>query len=112
MAHSFNERIRAFQDAVRMKKNPYVPFFSNDGFWRIYDAGYKLSEVVYDYDKALDALLTYAKRYDVDTFLDIGDRNPLQISEVLGNKEYIIDDEHNTLVIKEQCHMTEDDYDN
>lgn len=111
MDRSFRQRIQAFDDAVRFKKNEYVPYLDNDGFWRYYDSGYLLSEALKDYDKAKETLVAHAVKYNVDTFLDIGDRNPLQMSEALGNKEYLIDDKNNTLIVKEQCHMDADGYD-
>jgi hypothetical protein len=107
----FKERVEVVNDAVRMKKPKRVPFITIDAFWRYYDQGYKLSEALLNYQSIEDALVGYAKRYQVDGFLDIGDRNPLQATRSLGNFEYRIADENNMLEVKEQCCFSEEDYD-
>lgn len=109
---AFQERIEIFDDAVRMKKRPKrVPFVTNDAFWRYYDLGYTLSDALMDQQKVEDANIDFQKRYQFDTLLDIGDRNPLIMTRSLGNFEYGIDDVNNTLMLKEQTHFLEDDYD-
>ena len=108
----FDERVAIFQDAVRMEKPPKrVPFVTNDAFWRYHDLGYKLSEAIVDPQMIEDAVINFQKRYQFDLLLDIGDRNPMRMTRSLGNFEYGIDDENNTLFLKEQCHFMEEDYD-
>lgn len=107
----FQENLQLFRDAVQMKKTARVPFLSTDAFWRFYDAGYTISECLTSHEKLNDANCQYAERYKFDCLLDLGDRNPIQFTAKLGNEEYLIDDENNTLVIKEQNHFTEEDYD-
>lgn len=109
----FNERIEIFTDAVRMDKAPKrVPFVTNDAFWRYYDCDMKLSEAMADPQKVEDAVIEFQNRYQFDLQLDIGDRNPMVMTRSLGNFEYQIDDELNTLMLKEQCHFKAEDYDN
>ncbi|MFZ7121946.1 MAG: uroporphyrinogen decarboxylase family protein [Eubacteriaceae bacterium] len=106
------ERIEIFDDAVRMTKRPKrVPFVTNDAFWRYYDLGYKLSGALLNSKSIEDVLVEFQHRYEFDLFLDIGDRNPLQMTRSLGNYEYNIDDKNNTLILKEQCFFMEEDYD-
>lgn len=106
------ERVEIFNDAVRMKKAPKrVPFMSNDAFWRYHDLDYKLSEALLDPQSIENAVIEFQKRYNFDLLLDIGDRNPLIMTRSLGNFEYQIDDVNNTLMLQEQCHFTEADYD-
>ncbi|MCG1025883.1 MAG: hypothetical protein J5Y07_09265 [Dehalobacter sp.] len=109
----FNERIQIFDDAVRMKKRPSrVPFVTNDCLWRYYDLGMKLSEALVSTQGVEDAIIQFQQRYQFDLLLDIGDRNPLQMTRSLGNYEYLINDENNTMMVKEQCFFKEEDYDN
>ncbi|MCM1566782.1 hypothetical protein [Dehalobacter sp. 4CP] len=108
----FNERIQIFDDAVRMKKRPSrVPFVTNDCLWRYHDLGMKLSEALLSTQGVEDAVINFQKRYQFDLLLDIGDRNPLQMTRSLGNYEYLINDENNTMMLKEQCFFLEEDYD-
>lgn len=105
-------RVEIINDAVRMKKRPErVPFIATDGFWRYHDFGLKLSEALLDYQVIEDTTIQFQQRYQVDSFLDIGDRNPIQVTTSLGNHEYKFDDTNNTLSVQEQCFFTPDDYD-
>lgn len=106
----YNENLKIFHDAVQFKKPARVPFYSSDTFWRYYDAGYKLSEAVFDYRKMEDAAVKFACKYQFDSIGDIGMRNPLQVTTRLGNEEYIIDDINNTLAIKEQSCLEPEEY--
>lgn len=109
---AFEERVEIFDDAVRMKRKPKrVPFVTNDAFWRYYDLDYTLSDALMDPQKIEDANIDFMKRYQFDASLDIGDRNPLIMTRSLGNFEYQINDENNTLMLEEQNHFHEDDYD-
>lgn len=108
----YQERIEIINDAVRMKKAPArVPFATLDAFWRYQDQGYKLSEALLDQQIIEDAVIEHQNRYEFDFHLDIGDRNPLILTRSLGNFEYGIDDERNTLMLKEQCCFNREDYD-
>lgn len=94
---ALDERIKLFDDAVRMEQKPKrVPFVTNDAFWRYYDLGYTLSDALMDKQKIEDANIEFQKRYQFDAMLDIGDRNPLIMTRSLGNFEYQINDENNT----------------
>lgn len=93
------------------QKPKRVPFVTNDAFWRYYDLGYTLSDALMDKQKIEDANIEFQKRYQFDAMLDIGDRNPLIMTRSLGNFEYQINDENNTLMLAEQNHFHEDDYD-
>ncbi|MFH0730675.1 MAG: uroporphyrinogen decarboxylase family protein [Pseudomonadota bacterium] len=106
------ERLEICNDAVRMKKKPKrVPFITLDAFWRYHDSHYKLSEALMDYRDVENACIKFQNRYQFDSFLDIGDRNPLQVTRSLGNFEYRIDDDRNTLVLRDQCFFNPEDYD-
>ncbi|MDF1552939.1 MAG: uroporphyrinogen decarboxylase family protein [Deferrisomatales bacterium] len=105
------ERIDIIDDAVRMKKPKRVPFITVDAFWRYYDTGHKLSEALLNTKIMHDATIEFQKRYQHDGWLDIGARNPLQVTRSLGNYEYNIDDQNNVLMLKEQCCFKETDYD-
>ncbi|MCL1914846.1 MAG: hypothetical protein FWG10_13480 [Eubacteriaceae bacterium] len=83
-----------FIDAMEGKKKPArVPLCSNDRTGKIFDAGYKLSDCFYDYDKMDDAVYRYHERYEFDAYFDLGTRNPVKASEALKIKTLVIDDE-------------------
>lgn len=52
-----------------------------------------------------------AETYKVDIITEYGWRNPVQVTDVLGVNEYIIDEEAKIINIPDQCFMEEDDYD-
>lgn len=112
MQQKCQERVEIFQDAVRMEKRPSrIPFATNDAFWRYHDLGYKLSEALLDPATVIKANVEFVQRYGFDLSLDTGHRNPLKMTRSLGNFQYDIIDETNTLQIAEQCHFLPEDYD-
>ncbi len=106
-------RIQNFKNVVTGKgKVDHIPHFGNFWSWKYYDAGYKFSEALWDYDKMGCALEQFYKRYPMDVVYENGWRNPVQVTAVLGNEnDYIINDELYSISIKDQCYMGDDDYD-
>ena len=89
----------------------HIPHFGNMWSWKYYDAGYKFSEALYDYDKMYDAIDQFCNRYPMDVLYETGWRNPVQVTGILGNgNDYIIDDEAYSISIRDQSYMEDDDY--
>ena len=106
------ERIQLFKDAIQMGKKPQrIPYFGNIWSWKIIDAGYKLSEALYDYEVTEKVLRHVFENYKIDVLSETGWRNPVQVTSVMGNDEYIINDTANSISIKDQCFMEADEYD-
>lgn len=106
------ERIQLFKDAIRGEKKPKrVPNFGNLWSWKICDSGYKLSEALNDYAVMEKVLRHTFETYKIDTCYETGWRNPIQVTESLGNDEYIINDETNSISIDDQCFMEPEEYD-
>lgn len=105
-------RVQNFKNVITGKgKVDHIPQFGNFWSWKYYDAGYKFSEALYDYNKMYDAMDQFFKRYPMDVCYETGWRNPVQVTGVLGNKnDYIIDDEHYSISIRDQCYMDDEDY--
>lgn len=113
MAESLKqERLTLLKNAARQTgKLDRVPHLGNLWTWKIQDAGYKMSEAMFDYDIMLDVHRKCYEKYLLDTYIDLGCRNPLKVVAPVGNTEYIIDDEKNSLNVLDQCMMQADEYD-
>ncbi len=99
-------------DAIRMEKKPErTPHFSNYWTWPILDSGHKLSEALHDWRIMEEITLSFQKKYPFDLVASIGIRNPVQIVEPIGQSKYIIDDEAETINIRDVHSMDADGYD-
>lgn len=107
-----DERKDIVQRAIRGDKKPdRIPILSNVWTWKFLDAGYKLSECLYDYDKAYDACCEHHEKYEMDLYIDMGLRNPLKVTDCYGESLYHVDDETNSISIRDFNLMDDDDYD-
>lgn len=92
-------------------KIDHIPHFGHYWSWKYYDAGYKLSEALYNYDNMYDSMDQFFKRYSLDVCYDTGRRNPVQVTSILGNSnDYIIDDDVYSISIRDQSYMDDEDY--
>lgn len=92
-------------------KIDHIPHFGNYWSWKYYDAGYKFSDALYDYNKMYDAMDQFFRRYPMDVCYETGWRNPVQATGILGNSnDYIIDDDAYSISIHDQSYMDDDDY--
>lgn len=105
------ERIQLFKDAITGNNPMRPPHFGNIWSWKIYDSGHKMSEALHSYEITEKVLRHTSETYPIDSIYEYGWRNPVQATDVLGNNEYIIDDEANSISIMDQCFMEEEDYD-
>ncbi len=107
-----HERKQLFMDAVGKKKKPArIPMLSHVWAWKILDAGYQLSEALNDYDKMTNAVCIHQERYQWDSYMDLGTRNPKRVTDALGKNLYIIDDETGNMNYIDQAVMQHEDYD-
>lgn len=106
------ERTQNFKNIITGQgKIDHIPHFGNYWSWKYYDAGYKFSEALFDYNKMSDAIDQFLKRYPMDVCYETGWRNPIQVTSILGNaNDYIIDDKAYSINIKDQSYMEDQDY--
>ncbi len=104
------ERKQILRDATNFKKTDRIPTTSNYWTWLILDAGYKLSEGLYDYDILYKAVTDFHKKYCFDLYNYFGDRNPFRVADAAGGNSYEIDDESGLICLKDRCYMKEDEY--
>jgi len=106
-----HERISLFKDTITGNNPKRMPYFGNIWSWKTIDAGFGLGDALYDYATMEKVLRHFAETYRIDCVYEYGWRNPVQVTGVLGNAEYIIDEKEKTINIPDQCFMEEDDYD-
>lgn len=107
------ERLSLFKNAINGKeKIKRIPHFANFWSWKFLDAGYTIEQALYDYQVMEKILKSFAEKYPVDLIYETGWRNPVQVTEVLGNDEYIFNNETSSISMKrDQCFMMDDEYD-
>lgn len=107
------QRIQNFKNVITGNgKIDHIPHFGNYWSWKYYDAGYKLSEALVDYDKMADAMAQFFGRYPMDVCFEMGFRNPVKVAQHLGrDNDYIFDDRNYSISIKDQCVIEDEDYD-
>lgn len=106
------QRLFLIKNAITSEKEiNRIPFLANIWSWKYLDAGYKLSEALNDYEKMEKSIRHLVETYKMDVPYERGFRNPVQPVSVLGEDEYIIDDEKGSISIKDQLFMQENEYD-
>ncbi|MCL1913173.1 MAG: hypothetical protein FWG10_04695 [Eubacteriaceae bacterium] len=104
------ERIKLIQDTVAFKKTSRIPTFSNYWTYMIFDAGHKLGEALYDYDLLYDIIIKFHLKYEFDSYIYKGARNPMRVSDAVEGNRYLIDDEMGSLSYVDYPLMQEDEY--
>lgn len=106
-------RVSLFEDAVRKDRKPKrVPIYDNMYNWKVYSAGYKLSEALYDPKIMHKVVEEYCRVYQPDTLADAGARNPLYFTANFSDGQfYEIDDDGYRMNYRDNAFMTADDYD-
>ena len=94
---SLIENKALFIDAVRGRKPKRVPLLSHVWTWKVFDAGYKFSECLFDYDKMANAMYQFHEKYDFDLYMDLGNRNPIKMLQNFDAEIYTVDDENGYL---------------
>lgn len=106
-------RTANFKNVISGKgKVDHIPHFGNYWSWKYYDAGYKLSEALTDYNKMEDSVRQFVERYPMDILVETGIRNPVKVTMPLQPTiPYIIDDDRYSLSVHDQAYMEDDEYD-
>lgn len=69
----YDERVKRFHDAVALKEPDRVPILTpGTNTFDTLDAGYTMAEVLYDYQKAKDAIRKFLTRYEPDSGYVLG----------------------------------------
>lgn len=70
------ERVQAYKGAIRKDVEPTrIPTYNNGHTWWIFDAGYELTECMFDYTKMYDAVCRNEEIYQWDAYTATGSRN-------------------------------------
>ena len=105
-------RKQIISDAIRMEKKPdRTPHFANFWTWKILDSGYRLSEVLHDWNKLEECTINFQKKYGFDFVVDDGARNPMLVIEPIGESSYEVNDEAEIINIRDRSFMRPEDYD-
>ncbi len=104
------ERKELFHNAIQMKKNKRTPLFCNYSTWKIFDAGYKLSEAINNYDIMEKVQCEFHERYQFDSYIDLGARNPIRITDSLGAGYHKINDENESIIVIDHKLMERNEY--
>jgi uroporphyrinogen-III decarboxylase len=84
----YKARVQRFLDAFAMKKPDRVPCFPMQGFFAAYYAGYTPYDVMYDYDKAMEAFTKMIVDMDPDGHSSITGAPPGVVYDILDYKLY------------------------
>jgi hypothetical protein len=107
---ALKERTELFSNVFHFKKNKRVPLGANFFTWKVLDAGYKLSEALYDYNIMEKVHDEFHQRYQFDAYSDLGTRNPMRIAKALGAGFHKIDLTDEALVVDDHHVMEREDY--
>ena len=69
-------RTKLVRDAANMRHPERIPLVSFFVTWKIFDAGYKLSEALSNYDVMEKVVRHHQETYTFDMLNDLGIRNP------------------------------------
>lgn len=110
MSELIQERIALYKETVRQQSVPKrVLNHSNFYTWKYLDAGYSLKEALVDYEKLYHANMRFVERYPHDCHPDLGARNPIAVTNTLGNDLWTITDDG--MNIRDESYMADEDYD-
>ena len=94
-------RVKLFRNASMMQTPPErTPHFSAFGLWRAIHYGYRIDEVLNDYDKLGETVIWFADNFKFDGMTNFGGRNPIRIPNALGESVYYVDAENEMLGVK------------
>ena len=110
VAAALQERRELFDNAYNFKHNTRTPIHSSIFTWKILDAGYTLREAIYNLDVMEKVLEIFHERYHFDMYSDLGSRNPMRVSEALGNSFHYIDEAGEAVLIDDHHIMERDEY--
>ncbi len=86
---AYKERATRLKDAIEMVKTPdRVPVYPFVGFFPAYHAGYTPRDIMYDYDKLVDAWNKYVFEFEPDAYLGCFAPGSGPMFEILDYKLY------------------------
>jgi hypothetical protein len=107
---ALQERTELFANVFQFKRNKRVPLGSNFFTWKFLDAGYKLSEALYDYDIIEKVNDEFHRRYQFDAYMDLGAMNPMRVTRALGGGFRTIDSTDEIIVTEDHHIMEREEY--
>jgi hypothetical protein len=107
---ALQERTELFANVFQFKRNKRVPLGSNFFTWKFLDAGYKLSEALYDYDIIEKVNDEFHLRYQFDAYMDLGAMNPMRVTSALGGGFRTIDSTDEIIVTQDHHIMEREEY--
>ena len=86
-------RLNLIHDAIEMKKKPErVPHLSNVWAWMVLDAGCKLSDQIFSYEKTEEIVLDFQKKYNFD-YLGYTGQRLNRFRDIFGVSPHKVSDE-------------------
>lgn len=106
----YAQRQRLFKDTIKLKNTERVPNLSNFFTWKILDSPYKLSQAMNDYKVMEKLVVDFHNRYQFDAYMDLGARNPLKVTDILGKGHHEVDDVKESVNYYDHVIMERDEY--
>jgi len=110
MHEIYKEKRDLFRDTTALKKTKRTPNLSNFYTWKILDSEFSLKEAMYDYDKMETLTREFHNRYQFDAYIDLGVRNPIRITDLLGSGYHEIDEKNETINYVDHVVMEPEEY--
>ena len=104
------ERQEMITNVYNFDHNKRVMLGSNSYTWSILDAGYRLNEALYDYDKLEIVARQHHEKYGFDIYTDVQNRNPVRVTALLGGGKTHIDDVKESVYCDDRVLMQPDEY--
>lgn len=95
------ERAKLCREANGFGKPERIPNLSFFVTWKVYDAGYKMSEALNNYDIMEKCVREHIERYQPDFLVETGTRNPWELITAMGASNYYVNDEVGGVAYKE-----------
>lgn len=102
-----SKRVQLFRDSANFSNPERIPHFANVVTWKVFDAGYKLSDAMTDFDIMRDCVIKFLDKYTVDGLMDTGIRNQFNVTEAFSPISYYYYDD-NAVGIRDHAHCTVD----
>lgn len=95
-------------DTLKMKPAERTPLYANVYYWKILDAGYKMSEGLLNHELMYKIEHDFQEKYRFDVLMGAGSLQ--RIFKAMNAGNFIIDDEHSALSLKDHHYMEENEY--
>ena len=110
-SEEYMKRVQLFRDAINFKHTEKAPHLAQFYTWKIHDSKYRFKEALYSDKIMTEVVLDFVKRYDFDAHADLGTRNPMKLSEGMGEGScYIFDPESEGINVVDKVFMEPEDY--